>query len=54
MSDINKLKKVREALRRARELHAAYRKYKVDAIYQFVRNVNGDWLENWSYDDTSS
>ena len=51
---MSNLSKFKEALQRARDLRRAYRKYGVNAIYQFVSDVDGDWLENWSCDDTDS
>ena len=51
MSDITRLK---EALQRARDLRKAKRLYGVNAIYKFVSDVDGDWLENWRCNDTSS
>jgi len=51
---MSSLSKFKEALQRARELRKARQLYGVNAIYQFVSDVDGDWLENWSCDDTSS
>lgn len=38
----------REALDRARALRRSRRKFGVDGICHHVRDVDGDWLENWS------
>lgn len=38
----------REALHRARALRSSRRTLGVDGICQHVKDVDGDWLENWS------
>lgn len=39
--------RARETLQSARELRRSKRNMGVDAIYQFVQDVDGEWLENW-------
>lgn len=36
------------ALERTRQLRKAKKALGVDAIYLFVSDVDGDWLENWT------
>jgi hypothetical protein len=38
----------REALQRSRELKRSRRAMGVDGIRQFVKDVDGDWLNNWT------
>lgn len=40
--------RAREALQRARELRHSRRVHGVDGIRQFVKDVDGDWLDNWT------
>lgn len=40
--------RAREALERARALRRARREFGTDGISRYVKNVDGDWLENWS------
>ena len=42
------IREAREALERARALRRSRRKHGVDGIRQFVADVDGDWMENWS------
>lgn len=46
-----KITRAREALQMSRDLRRSRRELGVDGIRQFVKDVDGDWLENWS--DTS-
>jgi hypothetical protein len=43
--------KAREALQKARALRESRQTLGVDGIRQFVDDVDGDWLENWSEKD---
>jgi hypothetical protein len=43
-----KITRAREALEMARSLRRSRREMGVDGIRQFVKDVDGDWLENWS------
>ncbi|MEH2293478.1 hypothetical protein [Nostoc sp.] len=43
-----KVTRARVALESARELRRSKRLMGVDAIYQFVKDVDGEWLENWT------
>lgn len=43
-----KITRAREALQRARELKRSRRAMGVDGIRQFVKDVDGDWLDNWT------
>ncbi|KJH73097.1 hypothetical protein [Aliterella atlantica] len=47
-----KIAKAKEALQRARALRESRKVFGVDGISQFVEDVDGDWLEKWSEDDT--
>lgn len=47
-----KVSKAKEALQRARALRESRKVFGVDGINQFVDDVDGDWLENWSEEDT--
>ncbi|MEH1814661.1 MAG: hypothetical protein V7K26_30835 [Nostoc sp.] len=38
----------RDALQRARDLRHSRRVHGVDGIRQFVKDVDGDWLDNWT------
>lgn len=40
--------RAREALQSVRELRRAKKILGVNAICQFVEDVDGDWLENWT------
>ncbi|WP_375514657.1 hypothetical protein [uncultured Nostoc sp.] len=43
-----RIARAKEALESVRELRRAKKRMGVDAIYQFVKDVDGDWLENWT------
>ncbi|WP_414544433.1 hypothetical protein [Nostoc sp. CCY0012] len=43
-----RITRAREALSRARALRRSRRRMGVDGIHQFVKDVDGDWLENWT------
>jgi len=43
-----KISKAMQALERARALNRSRRDFGVDGICRHVRDVDGDWLENWS------
>lgn len=43
-----KIARAREALQMSRDLRRSRRELGVDGIRQFVKDVDGDWLENWS------
>jgi hypothetical protein len=43
-----KITRAREALQRSRELKRSRRAMGVDGIRQFVKDVDGDWLDNWT------
>lgn len=43
-----KIARAREALQRSRELKRSRRAMGVDGIRQFVKDVDGDWLDNWT------
>ena len=43
-----KITRAREALQRSRELKRSRRNKGVVGIYQFVKDVDGDWLDNWT------
>ncbi len=47
-----KIDKAKETLQRARALRESRKVFGVDGISQFVDDVNGDWLEKWSEEDT--
>lgn len=49
-----KIDKAKEALQRARNLRENRKVFGVDGISQLVDDVDGDWLENWSEEDTFS
>ena len=40
--------RAREALQRARELRQSRRLMGVNGIRQFVKDVDGDWLNDWT------
>lgn len=40
--------RARVALQRSRELKRSRRAMGVDGIRQFVKDVDGDWLDNWT------
>ena len=42
-----KINRARVALERARNLRRARRTMGVDGICQYIKDVDGDWLENW-------
>lgn len=46
-----RITRAREALESVRELRRAKKRLGVDAIYEFVKDIDGNWLENWT--DTS-
>lgn len=39
--------RAREALERARVLRLARREFGTEGISRYVKDVDGDWLENW-------
>ncbi len=43
-----KITRARVALQRSRELKRSRRAMGVDGIRQFVKDVDGDWLDNWT------
>lgn len=43
-----KIARARVALQRSRELKRSRRAMGVDGIRQFVKDVDGDWLDNWT------
>lgn len=47
-----KVGKAKEALQQARALRESRKVFGVDGINQFVDDVDGDWLEKWSEEDT--
>ena len=47
-SQEKKTNKAMQALERARALNRSRRAFGVDGICHHVRDVDGDWLENWS------
>lgn len=49
-----KVAKAKEALQRARALRESRKVFGVDGISQLVDDVDGDWLEKWSEEDTLS
>lgn len=42
------ISRARESLERARALRHSRRVHGVDGIRQFVKDVDGDWLDNWT------
>lgn len=46
-----RISKARAALQRARALRHSRRTLGVDGISQYIEDVDGDWLENWSVED---
>lgn len=46
--------RAREALERARSLRRARREFGTDGICHQIKDVDGDWLENWSDSSTAS
>ena len=48
------ISKAKEALQQARALRESRKVFGVDGISQFVDDVDGDWLEKWSEEDTLS
>ncbi|WP_017652637.1 hypothetical protein [Fortiea contorta] len=42
------ISRARVALERARALRHSRRVHDVDGIRQFVKDVDGDWLDNWT------
>lgn len=49
-----KIGKAKEVLQRARALRESRKVFGVDGINQLVEDVDGDWLEKWSEEDTFS
>ena len=49
-----KVSKAKEALQRARALRKSRKVFGVDGISQFVDDVDGNWLEEWSEADKLS
>lgn len=49
-----KVDKAKEALQRARALRESRKVFGVDGISQIVDDVEGDWLEKWSEEETLS
>ena len=47
-----KISKAKEALQQARALRESRKVFGVDGISQFVDDVDDDWLEKWSQEDT--
>lgn len=47
-SQEKKTSKAMQALSRARALNRSRRDFGLDGIRHHVRDVDGDWLENWS------
>lgn len=45
------MSKAKQTLNRVRQLRQAKKSLGVNAIYLFVSDVDGDWLEKWSYND---
>ncbi|MBD2415309.1 hypothetical protein H6H01_32275 [Nostoc calcicola FACHB-3891] len=43
-----RISRAREALQRSRELRRSRRAMGVDGIRQFVKDVDGDWLNDWT------
>lgn len=43
-----RIDRAREALQRARELRQSRRLMGVNGIRQFVKDVDGDWLNDWT------
>ncbi|MUH00235.1 hypothetical protein F7734_51390 [Scytonema sp. UIC 10036] len=43
-----RISRAREALQRSRDLRNSRRTLGVDGIRQFVKDVDGDWLDNWA------
>lgn len=46
--------KEKQAIHRARALRESRKVFGVDGITQLVDDVDGDWLEKWSEEDTFS
>lgn len=42
--------RAREALQRVRSLRESILSKGIDGIYDHVKDVDGDWLENWTED----
>ena len=40
--------RAREALERVRSLRRARQEFGTDGISRYVKDIDGDWLENWS------
>ncbi len=47
-----KIDKAKGTLQQARALRESRKVFGVDGISQFVDDVDGDWLEKWSEEDT--
>lgn len=47
-----KVANAKEALQRARALRESRKVFGIDGISQFVDDLDGDWLEKWSEEDT--
>lgn len=43
-----RVERAKEALQRARDLRQSRRVMGVDGIHQFVKDVDGDWLNDWT------
>ncbi|MBD2504516.1 hypothetical protein [Anabaena azotica] len=45
-----KIDEVMQSLQRGRDLVRSREEFGVEGIHQFVEDVDGDWLENWTYE----